>query len=80
MRRHSSFYFLLRAVFVIGGGCVFCEVGTDAKETLNVCSLTVNLDTRVYKTRCLSFFDVHVVMDCRSVARKRSRISLLCVL
>ena len=65
---------------MIAKACVFCEVGNGAGKKLNILGLTIKLDTRVYNTRCLSFFDVHIVIDCRSVARKRSTISLLCVL
>ena len=78
MRRHT--YVLPLAVFVIGKGSVFCEVETDAEGKLDILSLAVKLDTPgVQHAMPPPFFDAQIVIDCRSVARKRSRISLLCV-
>jgi len=71
-------FVLPRAVFVIGKGCVVCEVGTNAKEKRNILGLPLKLDTPIDNTQCLSLFYVHIVIGCRSVARKRSRISLRC--
>ena len=48
---------------MIGKVCFFCEVGIGAEVKLNILGLTIKLDTRVYNTRCLSFFDVHIVID-----------------